>query len=521
MSRTDETAGSRSERHERSRRSAAAKASLSERLIAGVPARIMRPRLVFLACLAALVLFGLLMVYSASAVEALAEEGSSTYYLFRQVLFAVAGTAAAAFLAHFPAWSLAWYRERGAKLLLALAVALLLLVIVAGAASGGARRWIALGFFTLQPSEFAKPVIILAAADALSQFYERRSLDGWGLLGALVVGVGVPLALILVEPDTGTTLIIAATVVAMALLAGMPYKYLLIAVGVAVLLLVLLVLAEPYRLTRFIVARDPWADPYGTGYQATLAIMAFASGGLTGRGIGGSTMKYSYLPEAHNDYILAIIGEELGFIGMLVFLAVFMLMIYAVFKIARQGAGLYEKLVAAGCGTILGAQFFVNVLGIVGFTPMTGKTLPFISYGGSSMIASFILVGLILRVSRESAAASPYRARRERFAVMGEEELDEESAVSSHLGRSTAGAPRRRGDAASSGFNVYDGGAATRGAGDRPAPSPRPRRTPPAGGWERVDLNADPADRLRERRSGRGSDAGSASRRGRGSRHDR
>ncbi|MDY4041890.1 MAG: putative lipid II flippase FtsW [Collinsella sp.] len=509
-----------SARRERARRSAAAKASLTEQLIAGVPARIMRPRLVFLASLAAIVLFGLLMVYSASSVEALAEEGSSTYFLFRQLGFAVAGVIAAAFIARFPPWSLTWYRERGTKGLLVLAVVLLIVVFAAGAVRGGARRWFALGFFTLQPSEFAKPVIILAAADALARFFEERSIDKRGLAASLIVGVALPLSLIVIEPDTGSTLIIAGTVVGMAVLAGMPLKYLLVAAAAGVAALGLLVLAEPYRATRFMVANDPWADPYGAGYQATLAIMAFASGGLTGRGIGGSTMKYSYLPEAHNDYILAIIGEELGFIGTLIFIAVFLLMLYAVFKIARQGAGLYERLVASGCAIILGLQFFVNVLGIVGVTPMTGKTLPFISYGGSSMIACFILVGLVLRVSRESVTASPYRARRERFAVMGEGEEDEAADVSSHLGRSTAGAPHRRGDAAARGFNVYDGGAAASAPGSRPAPA-RPRRTPPAGGWGRVDLNADPADRLRERGGTRGTDAGSDGRRGRGSRYDR
>lgn len=507
------------ERRPRRGRPAPARAALAERLIAGVPARIMRPRLVFLSCLAAIVLFGLLMVYSASSVEALAEEGSSTYFLLRQLGFALAGALAAAFIARFPPWSLRWYREGGARALLAVAVVLLVVVFAAGAVRGGARRWIALGFFTLQPSEFAKPVIILAAADALARFFEQRSIDGQGLFTSLAIGVGLPLFLIVIEPDTGSTLIIAGTVVGMAVLAGMPLKYLLVAAGAGAAALVLLVIAEPYRLTRFLVASDPWADPYGAGYQATLAIMAFASGGLTGRGIGGSTMKYSYLPEAHNDYILAIIGEELGFIGLLVLLAVFLLMLVAIFKIARQGAGLYEKLVASGCAIILGLQFFVNALGIVGVTPMTGKTLPFISYGGSSMIASFILVGLVLRVSRESTAASPYRARRERFAVMGEGgEVDGAADVSSHLGHSTAGAPHRRGDAAGRGFNVYDGGAAGGAPGAAPATG-RPR--PPAGGWGRVDLNADPADRLRGRGGARGAGAASDGRRGRGSRYDR
>ncbi|MBY4796935.1 putative lipid II flippase FtsW [Collinsella sp. AGMB00827] len=522
-----------------------------ERMIAGVPARIMAPRLVFIACLSALVLFGLLMVYSASAVEALQEQGSSTYFLLRQLLFAAVGVIGAVIVAKGFVWTLKSYRAGGFHFLYLIIVGLLILVLIIGRAAGGAQRWINLGFFSLQPSEFAKPVILLGAADSLARYYEERSIDVAELLKDIGIRVLLPLALIFFEPDAGSTMIIMMTVFTMAVLSGLSGKFVAgLVIGIVAIGAVVIV-AEPYRFERLLVVWNPWADPYGSGYQATLAIMAFASGGLFGRGIGNATMKYNYLPEAHNDYILAIIGEELGFIGTVIFLLVFMAMVFAAFKIARQSRTLYGRLIAAGGAVILCLQFFVNVLGIVGLAPMTGKTLPFISYGGSSMIASLIIAGLILLVSRESEQESPYRDRREGFAVMGdggaaasvrmnygdEPEMD---GVSAHAGRSTAGLPHRRSQAVSPGaggtsgtdpsgfserstagsgrgrarssrsnFAVYEGdnqGGSTRarsrsrhrsGTRDVRGVQDRAPRSRSASGWERIDLHAGPASRLR------------------------
>ena len=173
--------------------------------------------------------------------------------------------------------------------------------------------------------------------------------------------------------------------------------------------------------------------------------MAFASGGLFGRGIGNSTMKYSYLPEAHNDYILAIIGEEVGFVGTVLFFLVFAMLIYSAFRIAEQATDRRGALMASGSAVILAVQFLINALGILNVFPMTGKPLPFISYGGSSIIVSLMLAGLILRVSYESARRDEYDRRRESFAVMDE---------------STAGVPHVRGERSSrNGFTVLDGSA--------------------------------------------------------------
>ncbi|WP_144744328.1 putative lipid II flippase FtsW [Enorma burkinafasonensis] len=496
----------------RARRGAGEHSALGEKLIAGVPARIMRPRLVFLSCLAALLAFGLLMVYSASSVEALKETGSSTYYLGRQATFMAAGVAlmlaASRVSLDFMRSGLMWGIWLGF-------LALLLAVLLVGVNVGGATRWIVIAGFQFQPSEFAKAVLILTAAKIFHEYYEEGSLDTAAFLLQLAVCVIAPLAAIILEPDMGTCLIIASTVYAMCYFAGFSYPLIGFIFVTGVLLVLIFVLGSSYRSARLFTASDPWLDPYGDGYQATLAIMAFASGGLFGRGIGNSTMKYNYLPEAHNDYILAIIGEELGFVGTLVFFALYLMMIYAAFKIAAQSPTVHGRLVAYGSAFMIMAQFLVNILGILGVTPMTGKTLPFISYGGSSMMAMLILAGLILRVSIESNPLTSHDARRAAFQVVREDAAGGVAdAAPGTIEGSTAGAPRVRGTGRQRGFSVVDGAApegqarpsgrrSAGGAGERRRPqgTDRPPRADAGrrGSWERVDLGADPADRLRSR----------------------
>ena len=474
---------------------------LAEKYIAGVPARIMRPRLVFLACLIALVGFGVIMVYSASSVEALKEGNPSTHYLIKQALFAVVGgiILVASSQRWFP-WSL--IEGDGLRLVIAAFSVLLVFVCFFGQGAGGATRWVSIAGFTLQPSELLKPFLIIRTAQLLDGYYLERALPRETFIRCVLTDILLPLALVFFQPDMGSTLIIFGALFLMAVFAGLEGRVIAAIAAIVILAGAFAILIEPYRLERFKVVMDPWSDPYDSGYQATLAIMAFASGGLTGRGIGNSTMKYNYLPEAHNDYILAIIGEELGFIGTVAFFALFCGLIWSAFKIAERASSRAHRLMAEGAALILILQFLVNALGIIGVIPMTGKTMPFISYGGSSLIASFMLAALILHVSVESGRLAPYRARRDRFAVMSEAD-----AVSSHLGRSSAGAPRRRSDrdASRPGFSVYDGASAAPEA-DTSAPGPRPRArsasaplADPASrpGYGRVDLGADPADRLR------------------------
>ncbi|WP_172633524.1 putative lipid II flippase FtsW [Coriobacterium glomerans] len=464
---------------------------LAERLIGGVPARIMRPRLIFLVCLAALLGFGLLMVYSASSVEALKEVGSSTYYLERQALFIAVGAAAMLAISRVPLEimrrDVIWGVWAGLLLLL-------LAVLVLGHDAGGARRWVSIGFVQFQPSEFAKAIVIVTAAKLFHEYYEARALQTENFLILLAVCVCIPLLLIIVEPDFGTCAIIGTTIFAMCYLAGFSYRLLAPLTALAVIACAVIVLSSSYRSARLLA--DPWADALGDGYQATLAIMAFASGGPLGRGIGNSTMKYSYLPEAHNDYILAIIGEELGYVGTIIFLAVVALLIYAALTIAKRSPTIQGRMIATGCGALIAIQFLVNALGILGAIPMTGKTMPFISYGGSSVVASLVLCGLILRVSIESATKTVYDERREDFAV-----LDESTAGQVHVRSSRrSGAP----------FTVVDG-SGSRTASDPPgrlraaswrghSSAPLPQRADErASGRARGRDRVEPAERLRRR----------------------
>ena len=427
--------------------------SFSERYIAGVPARIMRPRLIFMACLFTLVCFGLLMVYSASSVEALHENGSATFFLGRQAAFAVVGVLA--LIAIVRVLPDSWFGEDVLRIFLIGMIGLLLLVFLVGSGSRGATRWLNIAGIQFQPSEFLKPFAIAYSAIMLDRFFSPGGNIN-EFLRKMGIYLGISLFLIFIQPDFGTVLIILLTLMCMALFAGLDPRFIIGVLIFGILVIVIALVAEPYRMVRIQVALNPWADEYGDGYQATLAIMAFASGGLFGRGIGNSTMKYSYLPEAHNDYILAIIGEEVGFVGTVLFFLVFAMLIYSAFRIAEQATDRRGALMASGSAVILAVQF--------------------------------LIAGLILRVSYESARRDEYDRRRESFAVMDE---------------STAGVAHVRGERPSrSGFTVLDGSASEPAARPRPrmAPQGRPQRPSPrnaGGGYNRIDLNSDPSARLR------------------------
>lgn len=513
------SAGARSAARPKARRRATATShsDWGEKCIAGVPARIMRPRLVFLSCLIAICMFGLLMIYSASSVESLQENGSSWFFLYRQAIFMFIGFVLFAMIgSRLLPWplfrsKLVWGVWFGVLVLL-----IAVLFVGQGAEEWGASRWIDLGIFNLQPAEVAKPVIIVLTAKIFADYFEDGTIDTRAFLIQMLIMLPFPLFLIFKEPDLGTTIIIALTVFAIAILCGLPWRVVAFVTIAAFVLGAAAIVTSPYRAKRFLAFLDPWSDPYDTGYQATLAIMAFASGGLFGRGIGNSTMKYHYLPEAHNDYILAIIGEELGFVGTAIFVLVFVAMIIAAFYICREAPTLHAQLLASGCTIILAVQFLINVFGILGVMPMTGKPLPFVSYGGSSIIASLVLAALIFRVSVESNVETAADRRRSGMAVMGERSARASARrsagsgddVSGHIGRSTAGearvrstrrdgsAPRAdRAASSRSALSVYDGGR----QGRREASPTRRESRGTAGGYGRIDLGSDAGERLRPR----------------------
>ena len=389
--------------------------SIIDKFLSGVPARIMRPRLIFVVLAVAICMFGCLMVYSASSVSSLSEYGTATHYVQRQAIMMTIGWFIIAFIYFAP---INFFNMHFENVIWLLSVVLLIGVMIAGESAGGATRWIRIAGFIFQPSEFVKIVIIMMGSRILAAYMKDEMSIIEAFFSAALL-VGAPLGLILAEPDFGTTLIISLALAAMIFVSGIDLKQFAPFLPWVLILFVLLFFSQSYRLDRLDVALDPWADPYGDGYQATLAIMAFASGGLFGRGIGNSTMKYNYLPEAHNDFILAIIGEECGFFGTLLFIVAFLTMCWTAVRIARQCKDLHLRYFVMGCAALLVIQFFINAMGILSVAPMTGKTLPLISYGGSSVLATLCMIGLILRASRDSNEKTEADARRDNLGFVG------------------------------------------------------------------------------------------------------
>ena len=254
--------------------------------------------------------------------------------------------------------------------------------------------------FSLQPSEFAKITVVLVGATLLSRYDEGASLRE--IVPLFVGAVLVPFVLVLLQPDKGTVMICGVTLVAMAYFAGVPAKWCVAVLAAAVAVMVALSFKDAYSRSRITTMLDPWEDEYGTGYQLIQGFYAFGSGGIFGVGIGMGRQKYSYLPMAYNDFILAVIGEECGLVGTVGVLVAFAVMLYAGFQIARFAPDLCGRLIACGSVSLLVIQMLLNVSGVIGNFPLSGKPIPFLSYGGSSIISSLMLVGLVYSVSRQS-----------------------------------------------------------------------------------------------------------------------
>ena len=474
-----------------------------DKTIFGVPERFMGPRLVLLAVSIILVGFGLLMVYSASSITALTQKDygfDATYFLKRQAALAMVGLVAAIILARVN--YRVWVRTL-LPIIWAATVALLLLIFtpIAGQDAYGATRWIRIAGFTLQPSEFAKLTIILTAANLAQRYFEEGSLQVRTFLGLMVAGCGIPVVLIVAQPDKGTTIIVLITLLVMGYLAGVPKRVLfgaIVAGGAAVLYLVF---HDAYSRERFFASMDPWSDPYGAGYQFIQGYYAFGSGGIFGLGLGFSRQKYFYLPMAHNDFIYAVIGEELGLIGTAGVLVAFGVLLWAGLRIARYASDLSGRLLASGCSVLLVVQLLVNVGGVVGLMPLTGKPIPFISYGGSSIISSIMLVGLIVSVSRGSTLPSTeYEERRGAWRVADDsaEPAPRLSLVGEPTRRSERSSRRETGNERSNAratFTVVDGG--SRGSSTRSGR--RARVTSDSEGRRRIDLGPSASERLRGR----------------------
>lgn len=383
-----------------------------------IPAHILGPRILLLITVLALLLIGFVMVYSASTVEALTDGKDPASFLFDQLKFAAIGVVCAVVLWKFIPYGV--WKGPFVWLIWIIAIALLVLTAVMGTEELGAQRWISLGPISLQPSEFAKIAFVLMGARILDEYRQGElSTRDMFVQAALLILIPI-LFLYQTQSDLGTTLICFVGILAVMWVGEVPLRVILIILGVGIVFAVFATVLTGYRSDRFVYL-DPWNDGeggYGTGYQIIHSFYAFSEGGLFGVGIGNSREKFLYLPEAETDFIFAIIGEELGLVGAFAVIALFMLLLYAGMHIARSAPDNFGAMIAGSCIIMIVFQAFLNIGCVIGILPTTGKPLPFISSGGSSLIATLIMVGLVLSVSKGADAPTIYDRRREDLRVV-------------------------------------------------------------------------------------------------------
>ena len=359
-----------------------------------------------------LLALGVVMVYSSSI--AMAEASRHTgyrpwYFLARHAAFVAVGLAAAgvAFQVPMKAWQkLAPYLFVGGAVLL-----VLVLIPGVGRNVNGSRRWLSLGIANVQPSEFMKLAVVLYAASyALrkaaflhaEQPLRQTLMRGFAPLFAVMVGIG---GLLLMEPDFGAFVVIVAIAFGILFLGGLDWRLFLGLTALLPVALGAILVAAPYRLQRLTAFLDPWSDPLGKGYQLSHSLIAFGRGEMFGVGLGASVEKLLYLPEAHTDFLLAVIAEELGFAGVAAILALFVWLLYRAYAIGRQASRLerpFASLVAHGIGIWIGAQALINIGVNMGVLPTKGLTLPLLSFGGSGIVANCVAIALLLRVDYEN-----------------------------------------------------------------------------------------------------------------------
>jgi cell division protein FtsW len=353
-----------------------------------------------------LIAFGAVMVYSASSGTSLLQGGGdSSQYLKRYLISAVLGLVA---LGYFSKHGVAT-AKRFTPVILAAALVGLLLVLMPGFGieANGARRWIGAGPLQIQPSELAKLALVLYAAGLIAAKPRRtRSIRG---VAPLILVAGVMGLLIVAEPDLGTTIVISLTLGALMVAGGVPMRQLAMLAGALVFLVLIVALLEPYRRARLTAFMNPWADAQGSGFQSVQAMIAIGSGGPFGVGLGQSVQKLFYLPEAHTDMILAVIGEELGFVGIAGVLFLYGMIAYAGLRAARLARDLYSKLLAAGITSVILIQATVNFFAVLGVLPLTGVPLPFISYGNSNLVVLLAGMGILINVAQRPAARAKLR----------------------------------------------------------------------------------------------------------------
>jgi cell division protein FtsW len=358
----------------------------------------------------ALVAFGLVMVYSATSASAALGDDDPMSFLKRQSVYAFLGVVLMLVAARFDYHRLRYLSPA----LVLVALGLCAAVLVLGPEINGARRWFILGPASFQPSELAKLALCVFAAAYLSRRRAPRTLGELARPLGLITAIFC--ALIVLEPDLGTTITLCAMMLAIFLVAGVRFVPLVGASVIAVAVGLVAIWSEPYRRARVFSFLDPWSDAEGAGFQIVQAMIGIGSGGVTGQGLGEGVAKALYLPEAHTDMIFAVVGEELGLIGAALVIAGFVIFAIAGFRIAHRCPDPFGKLLAAGLTALVCGQAAVNLAAVLGIAPLTGIPLPFVSYGGSSLVVLLAGVGILLNIAvngKVVEARVPDRRRRD------------------------------------------------------------------------------------------------------------
>jgi cell division protein FtsW len=349
-----------------------------------------------------LTIVGVVMVLSASYVFSYVEYGSSFLFFKRQAVYAVVGFAALLLTSRmrYTVW------QRLAAPFLGITVLLLVLVLhpSAGTVAGGSARWIALGPVTIQPSEFAKLALIAFGATVLSRRWKDLD-DLRTLLLPLLPVTLVVCGLVMLQPDLGTTVILAGSMFMLVFATGISIKRFVAGTATAAALGTILILTETYRRERLLSFLHPWQDPANKGYQLIQSLIALGSGGWFGVGLGASRQKWLYVPNAHTDFIFAVLGEELGLIGELLVITLFCALLYSGIRIAAKAPDAFGRLLAGGIVSWLGLQVVVNLGAVTGLLPVTGVPLPLMSFGGSSLVVSLAAIGILVNIGRAQTAA--------------------------------------------------------------------------------------------------------------------
>lgn len=339
------------------------------------------------------------MIYSASSIWAEYKTGNPYYYLLRQLLFFIIGLFIYIITCKIP--YIFWFKNSNKIFIVCLILLIVVLIPGIGIVRGGARSWIGIGDFSVQPTEFMKIGLIIFTSKFLTN--NKGILKKNKSFYLYMLFVGIIFGLILLQPDFGSGIIMVISIIILLFIGEFQIKNIIIGLFIAIIGLTIMILSAPYRLERIISFLNPWNDPLGSGFQIIQSLYAISPASLFGYGLFNSKQKYFYLPEPANDFIFAIIVEELGILGGIILILLFGYLIYICYKLSKNVKDIFASYLVFGLTSLLMIQVFINIAVVIGLIPVTGVTLPFVSYGGSSLVISMFMMGIIYNILKNAS----------------------------------------------------------------------------------------------------------------------